>query len=112
MRVTVLLMGKTEEEYLRTGIAVYDKRLQHYLPVETLVIPELKNTKNLSNEQQKEKEGKLILSRLRPDDEMILLDERGKEFTSKQFAGFLEKKSISGTRNLVFVVGGAYGFSD
>lgn len=110
MKITLLLVGKTEEKYLRDGIEKYAKRIKHYVKLELHEIPELKNTKNLSVEQQKTKEAEMILKFTSPADHVVLLDERGEEFTSSQFSGFISKKMISGIQNLVFIVGGPYGF--
>lgn len=112
MKVTLLEVGKTEAEYLKKGIDIYLKRILHYLPFKEVIIPALKNTGNLSEEVQKQKEGALILAQLQQGDELILLDEGGTTFTSMAFSKFVEKKMVAGTRNLVFVVGGPYGFSE
>ena len=112
MKITLLVIGKTEADYLKRGIEEYLKRLKHYIPFELLVIPALKNTKNLSEVQQKQKEGELILSQIKQGDNLILLDENGKQYSSVKFANYIEKFMIAGTRNIVFVVGGPYGFSD
>jgi len=96
---------------MKEGIDDYVKRLSFYIPFETRVIPDLKNRNNLSVELQKEKEGQLILNLIIPGDFMILLDERGSEFSSLEFSKWIEKKMISGIRQLVFVIGGPYGFS-
>jgi len=111
MKVVLVLIGKTDEKYLDTGIQKYIERLKHYIPFEMKLIPDLKKTKNLSEEQQKNKEGELILQQFQPGDEIILLDEGGKQFTSREFAGFVEQKLLKGIKRLVFVVGGPYGFS-
>ncbi len=112
MKITFLLVGKTEENYLQTGISIFEKRLQHYISFEQIVIPELKNTKNLSPEQIKEKEAELLLKHLQKADKIILLDEHGKKYRSTQFAEFLQTQMNSGIKNLCFVVGGAYGFDE
>lgn len=112
MKATLLVIGKTDKDFVKKGIDEYQKRLVHYLPFEFKIIPDLKNTKNLSENQQKQKEGELILEKLKPTDTLILLDENGKEFSSVGFSKFMEQKMISGTRNLVFVIGGPYGFSE
>jgi 23S rRNA (pseudouridine1915-N3)-methyltransferase len=112
MKVTLLEVGKTEADYLKKGIDIYLKRISHYLTFKEVVIPALKNTANLSEEVQKQKEGTLILAQLQQGDELILLDENGSNYSSVAFAKFIEKKMIAGTRNLVFVIGGPYGFSD
>lgn len=112
MKITLLVVGKTVESYFVRGIEEYSKRLVHYVPFETVVIPELRNTKSLSADQQKEREADLILKAILPGDYIVLLDEHGKEFTSLQFASYLEKKMANVSKRLVFVVGGPYGFSD
>ncbi len=110
MKITLLALGKTEDKYLKEGIEKYTKRLKHYINFSIVEIPELKNTKNLSEDQQKAKEAELIRKFVGPADHLILLDERGDEFTSSQFAGFINKKMLGSIHNLVFVVGGPYGF--
>ena len=112
MKITFLVLGKTEDSYLKDGIDNYLKRLKFYIKFEIQEIPELKNTKNLSPEQQKSKEAELINKYLNPGDHIILLDEKGDEFTSTQFSGFLNKKMIQSIQNLVFIVGGPYGFDE
>ncbi len=110
MKITLLTVGKTEDTYLKEGIEKYLKRLKHYTRLDIIDLPELKNTKALSQEQQKAKEAELILKRIITTDYVVLLDENGQEFTSTQFASFLDKKNISGIQHMVFVVGGPYGF--
>jgi 23S rRNA (pseudouridine1915-N3)-methyltransferase len=111
MKAVLLVIGKTDEKYIDQGIAKYQKRLEHYMSTKLEIIPDIKNTKNLSNEQQKEKEGELILQKLQPGDKVVLLDDKGKEFTSLQYAEWLNKKMLSGGKRLVFIIGGPYGFS-
>lgn len=111
MKVILVLIGKTDEAYLETGIRKYMDRLRHYIPFEMKVIADIKNTKNLSEEQQKNKEGELILQQIVAGDEVILLDEGGKDLSSREFAGFMEQKLIHGLKRLIFVIGGPYGFS-
>ena len=111
MKIFLLVIGKTDETYLQNGIEIFLKRIPHYISFEMKVLPDLKNSKNLSEDQQKEKEGELIIQQLAPADEIILLDENGIETSSVEFARFLEKKMISGIKRLVFVIGGPYGFS-
>ncbi len=111
MKICLLVIGKTDEAYLQKGIDIFLKRIPHYIQFELKVIPDVKNSKNLSEELQKEKEGELILQQIVPGDELLLLDEQGTEFSSVDFARFLEKKMISGLKRLVFVIGGPYGFS-
>ena len=111
MKISLLVIGKTEAHYLADAIQEYQKRLVHYIPFELEVIPGLKNTKNLNEDQQKEAEGELILKQLSAGDYCVLLDDKGREFTSMQFATYLEKKMHVVSKRLVFVVGGPYGFS-
>mgnify|MGYP002713179252 FL=1 len=112
MQITLIAIGKTDKAELEELIFVYAKRLQHYIKFEFRIIPDIKNSKNLSEAQQKEKEGELILAQLQPTDTLILLDEKGKQYTSMDFADFLQKKMNSGIKNLVMVIGGPYGFSE
>lgn len=112
MDITLLVIGKTNSEYIVKGVEEYCKRLKHYIPFCIHYLPDIKNTKKLSEQQQKEAEGEQFLSNLHNSDFVILLDERGKEMTSMQYADFLQKKMLSGLRRLVFVVGGPYGFSE
>ncbi|WP_374951261.1 23S rRNA (pseudouridine(1915)-N(3))-methyltransferase RlmH [Mucilaginibacter sp.] len=112
MKITFVTVGKTEDAYLREGIEKYVKRLKHYTKLDMAEIPELKNTKALTEEQQKTKEAELILKKVTPQDHLILLDENGTEFTSVQFANYINKRSVTSSANLVFVVGGPYGFDD
>ena len=111
MKILFLVVGKTNGAYLNEAISDYCNRIKFYLPFEMEVIPELKNAKNLSFDQQKEKEGELILKSLQGGDYVVLLDEKGKEFTSEQFAGYIEKKMHTVNKRLVFIIGGPYGFS-
>ena len=111
MKIKLLAIGKTDDKDLNNLIQNYQNRLKHYIKFELQIIPDLKNVKNLSQEQQKEKEGELILKQLQPTDVLILLDEKGKEFRSIEFSKYLQKKMNSGIKQLVFVIGGPYGFS-
>ena len=111
MKIKLIAIGKTDDKQLQQLINVYQKRLSHYINFEFITIPDIKNTKNLSENQQKEKEGNLILKELTPTDQLILLDEKGKDFRSIEFSNFLQKKMNSGIKQLVFVIGGPYGFS-
>ena len=106
-----MLVGKTTESYLNQAIEEYLKRLRRYVAFEISVIPELKNAKNLSFDQQKEKEGVAILNAIEPSDDVVLLDEKGAQYSSVEFASQLEKKNLASVKRLVFVVGGPYGFS-
>ncbi|MGY5353304.1 23S rRNA (pseudouridine(1915)-N(3))-methyltransferase RlmH [Wenyingzhuangia sp. IMCC45467] len=112
MKIVLLAIGKTDDKNLIQLIDNYQNRLKHYIKFELDIIPDIKNVKNLSEAQQKEKEGELILKKLQPTDHLILLDEKGKEFRSVNFANFLQKKMNSGIKQLVLVIGGPYGFSD
>jgi len=111
MRITLLLVGKTTNKHLEALVADYQQRISHYLPFEVKIIPELKSTKSLTVEQQKEKEGELILQQVKQGDRLILLDERGKQYRSVDFAGFLTKQSAMSAKRIVFLIGGPYGFS-
>ncbi|MCU4177629.1 23S rRNA (pseudouridine(1915)-N(3))-methyltransferase RlmH [Carboxylicivirga sp. N1Y90] len=112
MKIQLVMIGKTDEAYLMMGIEKYVQRLKHYIPFEMKVIPDLKKAKNLSEEQQKKMEGDLLVQNLQAGDFMVLLDEKGKEFSSVEFSSFIQKKMVSGLKRLVFVIGGPYGFSD
>ncbi|MEP2056401.1 23S rRNA (pseudouridine(1915)-N(3))-methyltransferase RlmH [Maribacter litoralis] len=112
MTIKLLAIGKTDSGQLQQLIDVYEKRLQHYVNFEIEIIPDLKKTKNLSEEQQKEKEGELILKKLTPTDVLVLFDEKGKQFSSVEFSQYLQKKMNSGIKRLVFLIGGPYGFSN
>lgn len=111
MKLLLLVVGRTVDKHLSALIDDYAGRIKHYVPFELEVIPELKNAKSLSFEQQKEREGELLLRSLKDGDAMWLLDECGREFRSIEFAAFLDRQHSSGARRLVFVVGGPYGFS-
>jgi 23S rRNA (pseudouridine1915-N3)-methyltransferase len=112
MRIELLTMGKTDVSWVREGLELYVSRLEHYVQFSLKEIPELKKASSLSRDQVKQKEGVLILAECRPHDAVILLDEKGKEFRSLEFASWLEDKMAHDGRDFVFVVGGAYGFSD
>ena len=111
MKILFLVVGKTVDKRLTSLINEYAERVKHYIPFDIEVIPELKNTKALTAEQQKDKEGDLLQKQLRDGDYIVLLDEGGKEFRSVEFAAYLEKKQSQVARRLVFIVGGPYGFS-
>lgn len=110
MKTELLLVGKTVNKHFIAGINDYVERTNHYMPFNITVIPELKNTKALTEEQQKEREGDLILQKLQLSDTVVLLDEHGKELRSIEFADWLQRKQNT-TRRLVFIIGGPYGFS-
>lgn len=106
------VVGKTDAGYFAEATNEYKSRLAHYISFEMAVIPDIKNVKNLSVEQQKEKEGEQLLKFLQAGDYLVLLDEKGKEFSSVQFAAFIERKTHTVPKRLVFLVGGPYGFSE
>ena len=112
MKISLIVIGKTDASYFVDAINEYKNRLVHYIPFEMEIIPDIKNVKNLREEQQKEKEGELILKMLQPGDYLVLLDEHGKSFTSMEFATYLERKMHVVSKRLVFVIGGPYGFSE
>ncbi len=111
MKTELILVGRTADPHFQAGISDYATRIGHYMPFNITVIPELKNTKNLSDEQQKTAEGELIMKQIQSTDTVVLLDEHGKEFRSIEFARWLTQKRNT-TRRLVFVIGGPYGFSE
>lgn len=111
MKIQLIVVGKTNQDFVRQGLDEFCMRLAHYFPFELEILPDIKNTKHLPAEQQKEKEGEIILRSFQSGDYIVLLDERGKEFTSSKFAEYIEKKTHTGLKRLVFVIGGAYGFS-
>jgi 23S rRNA (pseudouridine1915-N3)-methyltransferase len=112
MNIKLILTGKTNNGFVNEGFVEYEKRLKHYIRFEICVIPELKNTKSLSFAEQKEKEADLQLKALDKCDHIVLLDDKGKEFTSTAFADFLNRRMNAGTKTLAFVIGGPYGFSE
>ncbi|GBF20033.1 MULTISPECIES: 23S rRNA (pseudouridine(1915)-N(3))-methyltransferase RlmH [Arenibacter] len=112
MTIKLLVLGKTDSTQLSQLIEEYQNRLKHYIKFELEIIPDIKNTKNLSEKQQKEKEGDAILNKLNATDLLVLLDEKGKQKTSVEFSEYLQKNMNSGLKQLVFVIGGPYGFSD
>ena len=111
MKTILILVGKTTDKHFQAGINDYAERISHYMPFDIVTIPELKNTKSLSEDQQKTMEGELILKQLQASDTLVLLDEHGKELRSIELAKWLEQKQQT-TRRLVFVIGGPYGFSE
>jgi len=112
MKIEFWVVGKTSFSYLNEGMEIYEKRLRKYVPFKSVILPDIKNTKNLSHEVLKEKEGQVILNKLEKGDLLILLDENGKTFTSEKFAEWLNQKLQHSARKMIFLVGGAYGFSD
>ncbi|GIV32128.1 MAG: ribosomal RNA large subunit methyltransferase H [Saprospiraceae bacterium] len=111
MKVELWLIGKTSPAWLQQGMDVYEKRLRHYLSFDVHILPPLKNTSKLPVPLLIEKEGEVLLKLLQPDDYLVLLDERGQTFTSKQFAAWMERQMVASPRRLIFAVGGAFGFS-
>ncbi|MBR0036491.1 MAG: 23S rRNA (pseudouridine(1915)-N(3))-methyltransferase RlmH [Bacteroidales bacterium] len=111
MKLHVIFTGKTTGKLFQEAIADYSDRLTHYLPFSIEELPDLKNAKNLSEDQQKEREADMLFERLQPGDVLVLLDERGREFTSREFSLFLEQKIQTVSKRLVFLIGGPYGFA-
>ena len=112
MKITLVTVGKTDKEWVRQGIDVYVSRLKHYIPFSMIEIPELKNVSAMTTAQIKSKEGELILKHVRPTDDLILMDERGRQYTSVELAKVLQDKISYSGKDIVFVIGGAYGFSE
>ncbi len=111
MKITILTIGKTGTSYLKEGIVIYLDRLKHYAKVDYKELPDI-NARGVLPEILKQKEGEIILKQIRPDDFLVLLDEKGDHYSSRHFAEFLQKKMNAGTKNLVLVIGGAFGFSE
>ncbi|HMR20395.1 MAG TPA: 23S rRNA (pseudouridine(1915)-N(3))-methyltransferase RlmH [Sphingobacterium sp.] len=112
MRISLVCIGKTDDRYIKEGIEKYLKRLKHYISFQFVELSDIKNAKSMSEEQQKEKEGELIMKHIGNQDYVVLLDEHGKEFRSVEFSAYLEQKMISSCSHLVFLIGGPYGFAD
>lgn len=112
MKITLIAVGKTEDKYLIEGIDKYLNRLKHYINFNLLIIPDIKNTKNLTEAQQKSKEAEIITKQINPSDLVILLDEKGKKHSSVSFANYLNKQMIGSVQHLVFIIGGPYGFDE
>ena len=112
MKITLLTVGKTDRDWVKQGLDIYVARLKHYIPFSIVEIPELKNVSALSKDQIKSKEGELIFKNIKPTDDVILMDEHGKEYTSVDFASILQRKISLEGKDMVFVIGGAYGFSE
>lgn len=112
MKITLLVVGKTEDKYLIEGIEKYLNRLKHYIGFNLVVIPDVKNTKNLTEAQQKNKEAEQILKQISNPDMVILMDEKGKKYSSVSFANYLNKQMIGSVQHMIFVIGGPYGFDD
>ena len=111
MKIKLLSIGKTEEKYLKEGIDVYCKKLIHYFPFDYEELPAIKQTKNLSFNEQRKRESEVILKKIYPSDIVVLLDERGTTYSSIDFSEFVQQRMLQGNKQLVFVIGGAYGFS-
>jgi 23S rRNA (pseudouridine1915-N3)-methyltransferase len=112
MKITILVIGKTDQKFIKEGINLYSRRLAHYCDFKIIEIPDLKKTKNIVADQRKILEGEKILSKMGAEKELHLFDEYGKNYSSREFAGFIEQKMIHGLKELIFVIGGPYGFSD
>jgi 23S rRNA (pseudouridine1915-N3)-methyltransferase len=112
MKITLIAIGKTEEKYLIEGIDKYLARLKHYINFNLIIIPDIKNTKSLSETQQKVKEAEVIQKQLNANDTVILLDEKGKKFSSVQFSQYINKMMVGSVNHLVFIIGGPYGFDE
>jgi len=112
MKITLLMIGKTSFPFVKEGIEMYEKRLIHYISYNRVEITDLKKTSSLSKEQIKDKEGDLILKHISSQDDLILLDERGKSYSSIEWASYLENKLVNSGKNIIFVICGAYGFSE
>ena len=112
MKITLLTVGKTDRDWVKQGLDIYVSRLKHYIPFSVVEIPELKNVSALTKDQIKSREGELILKSIKPTDDMILMDERGKQYSSTELAKVLQDKISYVGKDIVFVIGGAYGFSD
>ena len=111
MKIKLLSIGKTEETYLKEGIELYIKKIKHYFPFEYEELPALKQTKNLNFLEQKKREGDILLKKINSLDTVILLDEKGKHYSSVEFSDFLQQKLLQNSKQIIFVIGGAYGFS-
>ncbi|RZK49139.1 MAG: 23S rRNA (pseudouridine(1915)-N(3))-methyltransferase RlmH [Pedobacter sp.] len=112
MKITLLAVGKTEGNYLNEGIAKYLGRLKHYINFNFLIIPDIKNSKNLTEAQQKSKEAEQILKHIANADVLVLLDERGKQYSSIDFAQYINKQMVGSVQHLIFLIGGPYGFDE
>lgn len=111
MKILLIVVGKTDQQWLTEGISQYVERLTHFCQFEMQVIPDIKNTKNMEQNVQKQREGELILNLLQPSDDVWLLDDKGREMTSAETAKWIEKRMAQSSKRLVFIIGGPYGFS-
>jgi 23S rRNA (pseudouridine1915-N3)-methyltransferase len=112
MKIAIIQTGKTNEKHIAEGVEIYSSRIKKYTGFEIITIPDLKNTRNMPGHEQKTKEGNKILQSVSKEDYIVLLDERGKELTTAEFAEWLEKKNSGSIKRLVFIIGGAWGFSE
>ena len=112
MKISLFVIGKTNFAFVKEGIATYTKRLKRYVNFEMVELPDVKGAKNMSPDELKKREGEIFDKKIKSGDFIVLLDEKGKQFTSREFASFIQNKSLQSTKHLVFVVGGAYGFSE
>jgi 23S rRNA (pseudouridine1915-N3)-methyltransferase len=112
MKIALLQTGKTSDRYLAEGIAIFEERLRKYTAFEILTVPDIRSTRNMPSRDQKMREGKQILRFIRTDDYLVILDEKGKEFSTVEFSSWLEKNFLLQKKRIVFVAGGAWGFSD
>ena len=112
MKLTLITIGRTDDNLLKQLVQQYTTKLQYYIKFELVELPDIKNVKNMSTQQQKAKEGELLLKQLADSDYLVLWDEKGMQYGSKEFSGLLQKRMNSGIKNLIFVVGGPYGFDD
>ena len=112
MKIKLIVVGKTNANYLKEGELEYEQRLKHYVRFDEIIISDIKNAKNLKQSELKNKEGNLILSKIENSDDVILLDDKGRMLSSTEFSNYLGEKMLRSTKSLVFVIGGAFGFSD
>lgn len=112
MKIVLVVIGKTDDKFIIEGIKKYQNRLKHYISFDYTELPDVKKVRNLSHDQQKKAEGVSLLNIIKPGDHVVLLDEKGKSFSSREFATYTEKRMVSGTRRMLFIIGGPYGFSD
>ena len=112
MKIALFLTGKTSEKYLTEGMTVFEERLRKYSAFEVLTVPDIRNTRNMTAQEQMVKEGEQILRFFRPDDYMVILDRKGKEFSTLEFSSWLEKTFMLQKKRIIFVIGGAWGFSE
>lgn len=112
MKITLVCIGKTDDKFIQEGIDKYLNRLKHYVPFNIVVIPDVKNVKNMSQAQQMDKEAELFLKQINSQDFVVLLDEKGKEFRSMEFSDYLTKKMVAGVTHMIVLIGGPYGFAE